>query len=159
MLWRTIEERRMAYSEEYIKMCNCRDLQYGWVPKQCDYFTPIKEMELDAFTLVDYGYTDYRGGYRAGPIIMPGRVYCIKDASEPFVRKHKKELVWLPSLEQLIDMLPDNYKWNCYYDGKLYCVKTGDASICSKDIKTVFLQIVMARVFNLCWVNGEWIVV
>ena len=126
----------MDTSKEYIKMCDCEEIQNNWKPKEDDLYAYIRFLPLDKSIYL----------------------YCTRRLNPEEIKK----ATWLPQQDQLQEMVDtENYTpedlLNMLY---FYCIKHNgrkDNTEKAQSMEQLWLAFVMKEKHNKTWDGNRWI--
>lgn len=133
-------------SEQYIKMCNCKEIQKEWKPKKTDIIF-VKETEF----LKEHWPSLIRLPLDYVAAIVDNE---IKPPIGPWI--DKKNLIWLPKQDQLQDMVLKNINF-AEKISFLHCYLTRIKSDYINSIEQSWLSFLMSYNYNKEWDGEKWI--
>jgi len=129
--------------DNYTKMCDCPEMQNGWVPKIGDW------TDKGLIVSISKRYIESRN-------LRPFPQLSIKNQS--VVNKDKDNVIYLPSIEQLMGMV-----WNKEEEDPGHLMgRIGDFFYSDKytgdpdSMRELWLAFVMHECYDLKWSGTEW---
>lgn len=131
----------MDTSSEYINMCRkAKELQEMWEPKEGDWFIPCKDIgqyDIPSIGILGTIHAEY---------IPLSNEFQHEYGSNVFGFMRRKNIVWLPRIDQYLQMLSDEK-----IDFGLSNYTRGDS------VEIVCLKLLMSNKYNKSWDGDDWI--
>jgi hypothetical protein len=145
----------MDISQEYIKMCNCPEIQKNYnIPKAGD-FICVGEIGIEI--VLDYAYLTKEDFSEDKTINHDGdelKVYVDTDMILGFI---KDEFIWLPRQDQLQEMINPKDSSNATYNALMYCKEQIDKKfMIPESMEQVLLWYLMYSKYNKTWDGDKW---
>jgi hypothetical protein len=139
----------MDTSKEYVKMCDCSEIQDEWETSVGDFYALKDSPHTRMY------WCEEIGSIKVASAVLKDRVLW---HGGPF--KDKDEVTWLPRQDQLQDMVRDKEIYIHKEPGMKWCLWLETDEMGPKEIlyfetpEQLWLSIVMKERFNKTW-NGE----